>query len=135
MKNSNTCNICGKSFVCQSKLKRHVDGVQDCKKDHKCVECNKAFTQKSVLNVHIKRVHEEKSAHEDKSVHEDRSVPEDKSVHEDKSEKIFRCMKCGAVFSSIGNRNRHVKTIHPEVISNSNNDQIPKIESDQKNES
>ena len=40
------------------------------------------------------------------------------------------CNICGAVFSSTSSRNRHAKNIHPGI--NNSNDQIHKIENDQK---
>ena len=51
------CEICGLSFG-PNILKRHTDIVHLKLKPHKCEECGKAFGEKTVLNRHMKTVHE-----------------------------------------------------------------------------
>ena len=53
-KKSCNCDICGKDFISNYILKRHIDGVHLKKKDHKCSECGKGFSQKKDLDWHLK---------------------------------------------------------------------------------
>ena len=53
-KKSCNCEICDKDFISNYILKRHIDGVHLKKKDHKCSECGKGFSQKKDLDWHLK---------------------------------------------------------------------------------
>ena len=53
-KKSCNCEICDKDFDSNYILKRHIDGVHLKKKDHKCSECGKGFSQMKDLDWHLK---------------------------------------------------------------------------------
>ena len=46
------------TFSRKDVLVRHVIGVHEKKKPHKCEKCNKTYSQKSHLNEHISTFHE-----------------------------------------------------------------------------
>lgn len=50
------CEKCGKNFISQSKLTRHML-VHTLAKDHGCDICGNRFGQKAALRVHVKRKH------------------------------------------------------------------------------
>ena len=54
----NQCETCLRSFSKKDKLKRHMFiHLPDSEKPHKCHYCNKGFTQKAQLTVHLERHH------------------------------------------------------------------------------
>ena len=53
-KKSSNCYICGKDCLNHENMKRHIDDVYLNKKDHKCSECDKGFSQKKNLIRHLK---------------------------------------------------------------------------------
>lgn len=48
-----TCEECGRLFMSENKLRRHIDAVHN-KTRHPCANCNKSFTQKENLVRHLK---------------------------------------------------------------------------------
>ena len=52
------CDACDSSFVTKGNLKSHANAVHLNLK-HECEKCNKAFSQKSKLNWHVKNKHGE----------------------------------------------------------------------------
>jgi uncharacterized C2H2 Zn-finger protein len=50
------CQECGKMFKEKSKRIRHENAVHR-KITHKCLKCEKSFSDKSALNLHVKRKH------------------------------------------------------------------------------
>ena len=55
------CKKCDKSFSKRSSLKVHIKTVHDKVKSYKCNSCSKAFGQKHNLKVHINTVHEKQT--------------------------------------------------------------------------
>ena len=82
------CDICGVSFGYSSLLQQHVKSIHEGVKDHNCVKCGKLFTALSNLKVHIKNVHEKKK---------------------------YQCILCDLQFLFPGELKNHVRTIHEET--------------------
>ena len=56
-KGSSQCQECGKTFVKNSKLKKHVEAIHEGMK-HKCQQCPKEYTSLDNLKIHVKIIHE-----------------------------------------------------------------------------
>merc|ERR1712157_307011 len=51
------CELCGKSFACPSRLKRHTRKIHDQEKNYQCDRCDKKFFTAPNLKRHIDHVH------------------------------------------------------------------------------
>ncbi|XP_058813347.1 zinc finger protein 33A-like [Topomyia yanbarensis] len=134
--NGNTCEICGKTFVAQHKLRRHIERKHEKLKKYECHLCHKKLCSLDSVHVHIKTMH---SSKEVKCEYCGKSYPSEFSLryhlkkHEqDPNSKFSRdwkeyytfveaeegtkpenrlkkCNLCGAVLKSIGH---HMRSMH-----------------------
>ena len=51
------CSICGKGFTQWGAMMRHIAAIHEKRKDVKCPHCNKCFSRKDYLKLHIQRCH------------------------------------------------------------------------------
>ena len=51
------CNVCCKTFLDKSILRRHIRTVHEKQKDFICYVCNRQFSQLGNLKIHISTVH------------------------------------------------------------------------------
>lgn len=51
------CNICGKGFTQWGAMMRHIAAIHEKRKDVKCPLCNKCFSRKDYLKLHIQKCH------------------------------------------------------------------------------
>ena len=87
------CNVCKKHFKENKDLKKHISNchkevktVHDGRKDFKCYECGKTFTQPIGLSRHIKLIHE--------------------------GQKVYVCHLCSKFFTRASSLKSHIKAIH-----------------------
>ena len=57
VKESLTCQYCGKSFVSKQSVKMHIDAIHFQLRPFSCDYCEETFTQKSNLKTHVKNKH------------------------------------------------------------------------------
>ena len=67
-------------------LKTHIHTIHEGRKDHKCGDCGKSFSQAGSLKKHINTVHG--------------------------GSKDYKCEFCGKSFTQVGSLNRHIHTFH-----------------------
>ncbi|KAH8873754.1 Zinc finger protein 320 [Schistosoma japonicum] len=80
------CDTCGRSFVREDKLKRHVMSIHTAEKPHVCHICSKAFSRKDKLKDHLK--------------------------HHDRAARNFECEQCQQPFVQKSDLNRHIRGVH-----------------------
>ncbi|CAI2732434.1 unnamed protein product [Schistosoma spindalis] len=80
------CDTCGRSFVREDKLKRHVMSIHTAEKPHVCHICSKAFSRKDKLKDHLK--------------------------HHDRAARNFECQQCQQPFVQKSDLNRHIRGVH-----------------------
>jgi uncharacterized Zn-finger protein len=51
--NPNACNLCGATFGDEFGLRDHIDSIHSDEPKHKCDECEKTFSRKSILSQHM----------------------------------------------------------------------------------
>ena len=56
------CESCDKKFTSKQMLVMHISAIHENKKDFKCNSCEKTFSQKASLQRHFRLVHEKKRA-------------------------------------------------------------------------
>jgi KRAB domain-containing zinc finger protein len=83
---SNKCEICNKSFSRKDYLKVHIETVHEKKKRFECDICNKCFSYSCHLNHHTKSVHQKIKPH--------------------------ACELCNKRFTLLGNLTVHIKMVH-----------------------
>ena len=120
--NTNTCKICSKVFVSQSKLKRHGDSVHK-KISYKCEKCNKNLSSKESLKTHIENVHDKKriincNLCDNKFSNNTSLQLHIKAVHEKSLEE--KCEKCNKIYSTKKSLQIHIKKIHEDNKINCN---------------
>ncbi|CAL8096916.1 unnamed protein product [Calicophoron daubneyi] len=81
-----TCELCGRCFVREDKLKRHVMSIHTAEKPHICHICTKAFSRKDKLKDHLK--------------------------HHDRAARNFECQQCQQPFVQKSDLNRHIRGVH-----------------------
>ena len=79
------CEKCGTTMD-KSYLPKHIRNVHEGKKDHKCQNCGKEYTDRKNLSCHIKRAHD--------------------NVRDE------QCNQCGKLFFTKEVLNRHIRNIH-----------------------
>ncbi|VDP74270.1 unnamed protein product [Echinostoma caproni] len=80
------CDTCGRCFVREDKLKRHVMSIHTAEKPHVCHICTKAFSRKDKLKDHLK--------------------------HHDRAARNFECQQCQQPFVQKSDLNRHIRGVH-----------------------
>uniref|UniRef100_A0A5K3ER11 Protein krueppel n=1 Tax=Mesocestoides corti TaxID=53468 RepID=A0A5K3ER11_MESCO len=80
------CDACGRSFVREDKLKRHIMSIHTMEKPHVCQICTKAFSRKDKLKDHLR--------------------------HHDRAARTFECSQCLSPFVQKSDLNRHVRGVH-----------------------
>ena len=83
------CDTCGKAFGYPSLLNIHVRAVHEGVKNHKCDTCGKSFGKKYNLEIHIRNVHD--------------------------GEKIHHCETCGKAFGNLQGLQRHINSFHLHI--------------------
>ena len=83
-----TCELCGKTFSSNLKIKHHKSTyhMQQKRKKYNCTHCGNDYGHQFVLDRHIKTVHERR--------------------------REFACHKCGKTFTQETSLHRHLKNIH-----------------------
>merc|ERR1712179_456145 len=59
-KKNHKCQTCQKTFYLAGKLKRHIEAVHKKIKNHQCETCPRAFFEARDLKKHVESVHEKK---------------------------------------------------------------------------
>ncbi|KAM3181877.1 hypothetical protein ACTXT7_013491 [Hymenolepis weldensis] len=83
------CNLCEKSFTRRANLRVHVDSVHKNPKSFECDICGKSFNQARYMKAHVEAVHEKV--------------------------KSVQCLECNKFFGSKSNLKRHVDRIHKNL--------------------
>ena len=118
------CSNCDANFTQSESLKKHEYEVHKlitqgiCVPDgKKCPICNKAFSNRSILKLHITSVHERKTPH--KCIHCSASFAQKQQMEEHVSDvheknKPLQCSMCDARFSgkNIENLKKHITSVH-----------------------
>ncbi|CAH8517414.1 unnamed protein product [Dicrocoelium dendriticum] len=81
-----TCDACGRCFVREDKLKRHIMSIHTTEKPHACCICGKAFSRKDKLKDHLK--------------------------HHERAARNFECQQCQQRFVQKSDLNRHIRGVH-----------------------
>lgn len=105
------CEICGKSFLMQHKLKRHIK-THEQNKLYVCDICDKSYNDKDNLRAHKKNQHEKKKWA--CATCGKRFISEEKMLaHEKRHTKSgkYPCQTCGKSFSTVKKLNDH-KIVH-----------------------
>ena len=109
------CELCGKLFSKNRRLKKHIQKVHESHKDYKCESCSKSFTAGGSLRNHIHAVHEGHKDYNCKSCGKSFSQSQDlkshfTTVHEGQND--YKCETCGKSFSEAGYLEKHILKIH-----------------------
>ncbi|XP_037824139.1 zinc finger protein 208-like [Lucilia sericata] len=112
------CDICGKSFMCQSKLKIHkTTHLPEEEKPFSCTDCKKKFANKYLLSNHVHAVHLKVYAKIcdicGKSLSSTDDLERHMLEHEGKPAPTYSCDICGLILTSTKGLKRHKNTIHP----------------------
>ena len=139
------CPHCQTSLGTKSHLKAHIETVHERKKPYKCPQCVKAFGAKSKLKIHISVVHEGirlqcdlceasftergllnrhlKKSHFEKKVKQTKLEPSTKKKRnitkvidiDPKSFGTFKCSHCNSAFSTARGMKLHTSRVHQPV--------------------
>ena len=80
------CDLCDKAFSMKNSLMIHIKIVHEGVKNHKCDQCGKAFSQSGLLKRHINNVHE--------------------------GLKSYKCDLCDQNFTQHENLKTHISSVH-----------------------
>lgn len=129
------CDICDKQFY-QTAYWRHVATVHPSKDKlkHQCPQCNKVFTLKFKLDIHMQSHmnHEEKlffceDCPDKRFASEEKLKNHKRSVHS-KQEASHLCGECGASYSNYAALYQHTKRTHNYVAPSSQSDRLATVE-------
>ena len=114
------CQLCFNCFNGKDSYKKHKE--TDHEIDHKCNICGKSFSDASLLNNIIFKLHEVnkdytcdncKDLKSKKTISQSHKHPT-KTVHEEK--KTFSCESCDKSFMKSGNLKNHIKKTHEDIV-------------------
>ena len=107
--------IGGKLFRCKKYLREHIDCVHHDRKDYKCDQCGRAFSQSGTLKTHIRCVHEGQKDHHCHLCGRQFGILGALKRHLDSHQGIKRlkCKFCEQPFSSFTGRKKHMRKMHP----------------------
>jgi len=112
------CANCNKSFLILSQLKDHVDRAVCMEETRKCQHCEKVFSTKHRLELHL-RVHNNDKPYEcnicKKAFTQTRSLKEHLLTH--KSERQFKCQFCDKKFVQKNHLKYHLTSQHSQNVS------------------
>ena len=96
-------------------MKKHINHVHNCQKDHKCESCGKAFSSAGDLKDHINGVHNGQKAHQCDSCNKSFGFPSQLKIHifcfhEDHPEN--KCKSCGKTFYYKTALEKHILITH-----------------------
>ncbi|TRY71496.1 hypothetical protein TCAL_12610 [Tigriopus californicus] len=109
------CNICGKTLYDKHSLKKHVDAVHFNIKRFQCQVCQRRFSVKNDLKNHVIAVHERAKNHTcdicGVGVGNRNNLRIHKLTHEPKSRTI-RCIHCEKQFRHMSTYRKHISRVH-----------------------
>ena len=111
------CANCNKSFLILSQLKDHVDKGVCMEKNRKCNVCDRVFSGKYHLELHMRLHNNEKPFQCEvckKSFAQSRSLKEHMLTHE--SERQFKCSYCDKKFVQRNHLKYHLTSQHSEDV-------------------
>ena len=112
------CGTCGKSFLVLSQLKDHVDKGVCLPENRKCNICNKTFSGKHHLEMHM-RLHTNEKPFScnicEKAFAQKRSLKEHLLTHN--AERHFKCEICDKKFVQKNHLKYHLASQHSDVAS------------------
>ena len=112
------CKYCGQAFLKSTQRADHIQSAHPEQSPHRCHYrgCNKGFTTKYSLSVHIKRHVGDKqwkcTECEGAFITKDALRKHTVSVHS--NERPFECDQCDSKFPHKGALSRHVKSVHAQ---------------------
>ncbi|CAI2356157.1 unnamed protein product [Caenorhabditis sp. 36 PRJEB53466] len=107
------CTICSRSFEKRDRLRIHILHVHENHRPHTCSVCQKAFSQSSSLNKHL-RVHSGERPYKCSFCPKAFTASSILRTHvrQHSGEKPFKCAHCGKAFASHAAHDSHVRRSH-----------------------